>query len=462
MQPLTTSTIHVDDIIERQYDLLGLKRFAADIETGDYLCYSGRVTRSVGTVLEGTVPGASVGTLCQIFPQNAAPPLLAEVVGFKERLVLLMPYGDARGITHGSRIEPIRKEFSIAVGSRMLGRVIDVFGRPLDEGPPIVPEAHVPVYSDSINPLERKRISAPLDLGVRAINGLLTVGKGQRMGVFAGSGVGKSTLLGMVARYTGADVIVLGLVGERGREVREFIERDLGEEGLARSVVVAVTADQPAVLRVKGCFVATAIAEFFSRQGKDVLLLVDSVTRFAMAQREIGLAAGEPPTSRGYTPSVFALLPRLFERVGNFERYGSITGIYTVLVEGDDLNDPVVDATRAILDGHVVLSRELAYKNHFPAIDILKSISRVMPDITTRKHREAAGRLKELLATYKEAEDLINLGAYKKGNNPRVDEALKYIHDIQVFLRQGVEDRAEYADTLEYLYSTVMNNKSEK
>jgi len=437
-----------EQLLARQAELLGLNRLARDLEGEDLLGYSGWVTRIVGTLVEGTVPGASVGTLCRIFPQAPATPILAEVVGFKERLVLLMAYGESRGITHGSRIEPVRSEFSIGVGNGLLGRVVDVFGKPLDDGPPIVPEAYAPVYNESVNPMERKRISQPLDLGVRAINGLLTVGMGQRMGIFAGSGVGKSTLLGMVARNTSADVIVLGLVGERGREVREFIERDLGPEGLKRSVVVVVTADKPAVLRVKGCFVATAIAEHFSRQGKNVLLLVDSVTRFAMAQREIGLAAGEPPASKGYTPSVFAMLPRMFERVGNFERHGSITGIYTVLVEGDDLNDPVVDATRAILDGHIVLSREIAYRNHFPAIDVLKSISRVMSDITTPAHRRTAGRLKELLATYRDAEDLINIGAYKKGNNPRIDEAILHIPAIHEFLRQQVDEKVTYEDTL--------------
>lgn len=437
--------------VERQLSILGLDRFVQDLLHDDLLGYSGWVTKIVGTVVEGTLPGASVGSLCRIFPQGASAPILAEVVGFREKLVLLMPYGEARGITHGSRIEPVRTEFSVGVGDALLGRVIDVFGQPLDDGPPLIPEAFAPVYNDSVNPMERKRIHAPLDLGVRAINGLLSVGKGQRMGVFAGSGVGKSTLLGMVARNTSADVTVLGLVGERGREVREFIERDLGPEGLRRSVVVCVTADKPAVLRVKGCFVATAIAEYFSRQGKDVLLLVDSVTRFAMAQREIGLAAGEPPTSKGYTPSVFALMPRMFERVGCFEKYGSITGIYTVLVEGDDLNDPVVDAARAILDGHIVLSREIAYRNHFPAIDVLKSISRVMSDITTPQHRKVAGRMKELMATFREAEDLINIGAYKKGNNPKIDEAVQHIGHINEFLRQSVDDKASYQQTLELL-----------
>lgn len=437
--------------LEREIAQLSLERLAESLKDEDLLGYSGWVTKIVGTVVEGTVPGASVGSLCRIFPQGATSPILAEVVGFRERLVLLMPYGEARGITHGSRIEPIRSELSIGVGPSLLGRVIDVFGKPLDDGPPILPTAFAPVHNDSVNPLERKRIAEPLDLGVRAINGLLTVGKGQRMGVFAGSGVGKSTLLGMIARNTAADVIVLGLVGERGREVREFIERDLGPEGLRRSVVVVVTADKPAVLRVKGCFVATAIAEHFSRQGKHVLLLVDSVTRFAMAQREIGLAAGEPPTSKGYTPSVFAMMPRMFERVGNFEKFGSITGIYTVLVEGDDLNDPVVDAARAILDGHIVLSREIAYRNHFPAIDVLKSISRVMGDVTSTPHRRLSGKMKELLATYREAEDLINIGAYKRGNNPRIDEAVQYIGVINEFLRQAVDERSTFQQAVEHL-----------
>lgn len=447
----------LEPLVNQYVDRLGLGRFANSLQDEDFLGYSGWVTKIVGTVVEGTVPGASVGSLCRIYPQGNMPPMIAEVVGFKEKLVLLMPYGESRGITHGSKIEPIRSEYSIPVSNSMLGRVVDVFGRPLDDGPVIKPESYAPVFSDSVNPMERKRISEPLDLGVRAINGLLTVGKGQRMGVFAGSGVGKSTLLGMIARNTSADVTVLGLVGERGREVREFIERDLGVEGLKRSVVVVVTADKAAVLRVKGCFVATAIAEYFSRQGKDVLLLVDSVTRFGMAQREIGLAAGEPPASKGYTPSVFAMLPKMFERVGNFEKYGSITGIYTVLVEGDDLNDPVVDASRAILDGHIVLSRQIAYKNHFPAIDILKSISRVMTDVTSSEHRKLSGRLKELLATYREAEDLVNIGAYKRGNNPKIDESLMYINSINEFLRQQVDEKVNYNDTITWLKRVLVS-----
>lgn len=426
---------------------LRLDRLVDEANSYDFKGYSGSVTRVVGTLVEGKLPSASVGGLCRIRP-GIGPELLAEVVGFREDVALLMPYGAPRGIALGSPIEPLALEYRIPVGDGLLGRVVDAFGRPIDQGPPIFAEAWKTVMEEPVGPLDRERIHRPIDVGVRAINGLLTVGQGQRMGIFAGSGVGKSTLLGMMARHTRADVVVLALVGERGREVREFLERDLGPEGLKRSVVVCVTANEPAILRVKGCFVATAVAEHFCRQGKNVLLMVDSITRFAMAQREIGLAAGEPPTSRGYTPSVFALLPTLFERAGNFEGSGSITGLYTVLVEGDDFNDPVVDASRAILDGHIVLTRKLAHRNHYPAIDVLASASRVMGEVTTPAHRRVAGRTRELLARYREAEDLINIGAYKQGNNPRIDEAVAHIDAIEGFLRQSVEDPTGLPETL--------------
>ena len=411
----------------------------------------GKVTRIVGLIVEGHCPNASVGSLCELTPLNNTSPVLAEIVGFKDSRALLMPLGDLRGLGPGSRIRIVKSSATIKVGSNLLGRVIDAMETPLDNKPfPLLEEEKL-IYSHPPGPMERKNITDPLDLGVRAINGLITCGTGQRMGIMAGSGVGKSVLLGMMARYARADVNVIALIGERGREVREFIERDLGKEGLARSVIVVVTSDQSPLLRMRGAFVATSIAEYFCKQGKNVLLMMDSVTRFAMAMREIGLAVGEPPTTKGYTPSVFATLPKLLERAGQFRGQGSITGLYTVLVDGDDMTEPVADSVRSILDGHIVLSREIAARNHYPAIDILNSASRIMREITSPRHIELAGRARKVLATYSEAEDLINIGAYAKGSNPEIDFAINKISAINEFLRQGYDEVTPLKQTVEEL-----------
>jgi flagellum-specific ATP synthase len=405
---------------------------------------SGRVTDVIGLVVEATGPGAPVGSVCAIHGpgegEAEGPRLLAEVVGFRTGRVLLMPLGDLAGVAPGSRVVLVRERPFVRVGDAMLGRVIDGLGRPLDGRGPIASEAEYPLYGQRLNPLDRRPIREPLDLGIRAINGLLTCGRGQRLGIFAGSGVGKSALLGMMARYTRADVNVIGLVGERGREVREFVERDLGE-GLSRSVVVAATSDQPPLVRIRGAFLATAIAEHFRDQGNDVLLMMDSLTRVAMAQREVGLSVGEPPSARGYTPSVFALLPRLLERAGQGPE-GSITGLYTVLVEGDDMNEPIADTARSLLDGHVVLSRRLASEGHYPAVDVLASISRVMIDIASPEHLERARRVRAWLATHRDAEDLINIGAYTAGSSAAIDEAVARLPAIGGFLRQPLDEPA--------------------
>lgn len=406
----------------------------------------GVVTRLIGLTVEGRGPLCTVGDLCRVFPMDGGPPIPAEVVGFQDDAILMMPLGDGTGIGPGSRIETAGRPVDVAVGPELLGRVLDGLGRPIDGGPPIVGE-RVPLENRPPGPLQRRRITEPLSLGVRAIDALLTCGKGQRLGIFAGSGVGKSKLLAMMARYTEADVTCIGLVGERGREVREFIERDLGEEGLRRSVVVVATGDQPPLVRLKAALLVTAIAEHFRDQGKDVLLLMDSVTRVAMAQREVGLAIGEPPTTRGYTPSVFALLSRLLERSGPGPR-GTITGLYTVLVEGDDLSEPVSDAVRGILDGHIVLSRRLAERSQYPAVDILASVSRLMPDLAGREQQEAAARVRDILATYADAEDLVNIGAYVAGSNPRIDQALARIDDVRAFLQQDAWEKAPMVESI--------------
>ncbi|RMF47426.1 MAG: FliI/YscN family ATPase [Deltaproteobacteria bacterium] len=411
----------------------------------------GKVVQIVGLVVEGYCPTAAVGSLCQLEPLNGEPPVLAEVVGFKGERALLMPLGELRGLGPGSLIRVLRDRASLAVGDALLGRVVDAMGNPIDDLPFPECDREMPIYALPAGPLERDKIEQPLELGVRAIDGLLTCGIGQRMGIMAGSGVGKSVLLGMMAQHTCADVNVIALIGERGREVREFIERDLGPEGLARSVVVVATSDQSPLLRMRGAFVATTIAEYFCSLGKNVLLMMDSATRFAMGMREVGLAIGEPPTTKGYTPSVFATLPKLLERAGNFRGQGSITGLYTVLVEGDDMNDPVADAVRSILDGHIVLSRDLAARNHYPAIDVLTSASRVMREIVPPEHQKAAGWMREMLATYREAEDLINIGAYVAGSNPKIDQAIARIDQITDFLRQGMEESCRLDETCRQL-----------
>ncbi len=407
----------------------------------------GQIDQITGLVMESTGPKASIGEICCVETLNEEKPIQAEVVGFRDKKLLLMPLGEMNGVGPGAKVTASGEPLTVNVSSKLLGRVLDGLGQPLDGLGDIELSVRYPIFNKPPHPLKRQRIREPLPLGISAIDGLLTCGKGQRLGIFAGSGVGKSTLMGMIARNTAADVNVIGLIGERGREVREFLEKDLQEEGLARSVVVVSTSDQPALCRLKAAFVATTIAEYFRDQGKDVLLMMDSVTRFAMAQREVGLATGEPPTTRGYTPSVFALLPRLLERAGAGEN-GSITGLYTVLVEGDDLNEPVSDTVRGILDGHIVLSRDLASRGHYPAIDILASVSRSMPDITTNDQRTRANELHKILANYKDAEDLINIGAYASGSNPDIDYALKKIEPVRKFLQQSVHDKLEWQATL--------------
>lgn len=407
---------------------------------------SGRVTNVIGLVIEGNGPGLPVGGVCAI-ERRSGGPVFAEVVGFREHRVLLMPLGDVSGIEPGNRVVVVAERPTFGAGRDLLGRVLDGLGVPLDGGGAIESEREISLYGAPINPLARAPIRTPLDLGVRAMNALLTCGTGQRLGIFAGSGVGKSSLLGMIARATRAEVNVIALIGERGREVREFIDRDLGPEGLARSVVVVATSDQPPLVRIRGAFLATAIAEYFRDTGRHVMLMMDSLTRLAMAQREVGLSVGEPPSARGYTPSVFAMLPRLIERAGATAR-GSVTGLYTVLVEGDDLNEPVTDTARSLLDGHIVLSRALANEGHYPAIDVLRSISRLMTDVAPPAQTVLANRVRGWLATHRDAEDLISIGAYRAGTNPRIDEALGKMDAVRAFLRQGLDEHVALAESI--------------
>ncbi|AFM42705.1 type III secretion system ATPase, FliI/YscN [Desulfosporosinus acidiphilus SJ4] len=414
----------------------------------DPVSAQGRVSKIVGLMIESAGPRVSVGEYCHILTR-AGNELPAEVVGFRDSTALLMPLGELEGIAPGDRVIPQRQKLTVSVGSGLLGRILNGLGHPID-GRPLKTENSYPLQNKPPNALLRPRITDVLSVGVRTIDGLLTLGRGQRMGIFAGSGVGKSTLLGMMARNTVADVNVIALVGERGRELRDFIEKDLGPAGLARSVIVVATSDQPALVRLKAAFTATAVAEFFRDQGKDVLLMMDSVTRFAMAQREVGLTVGEPPATRGYPPSVFALLPKLLERSGMAEK-GSITGIYTVLVDGDDHNEPIADTVRGILDGHIVLTRDLAMQNHYPAIDILQSVSRVMNDVVSPVHKDLASKFREHLAVYRDAKDLIDIGAYTSGSNPRIDSAIAYIERIQEFTRQGVSESSGFEETLQQL-----------
>lgn len=415
--------------------------------------FLGKVTRIVGLTIESRGPKAQVGELCQIRRADLSW-VPAEVVGFRDDSVLLMPLGAADGLAPGAVVEATGRPLRVAVGADLLGRVLDGLGNVLDSGSSLLGETHYPLVADPPHPLTRPRIDEVLSTGVRAIDSVLTVGTGQRLGIFAGSGVGKSTLLGMIARNSQADVNVIGLIGERGREVMEFIERDLGPDGMERSVVVVATSDQPALVRLKGAFVATAIAEYFRDQGKNVLLMVDSLTRFAMAQREVGLAIGEPPTSRGYTPSVFALLPRLLERSGRADS-GSITAFYTVLVDGDDMNEPITDAVRGILDGHIVLTRELANRGHYPAIDTLASISRLFTELATTEQKEAANQARRLLAVYRENQDLINIGAYKAGGNPEIDEAIEKLPAINNLLQQVATEEDTYEQAVAALVQAV-------
>ncbi|MBZ0156336.1 MAG: FliI/YscN family ATPase [Alphaproteobacteria bacterium] len=418
----------------------------------------GRVSKGVGLVIEGTGPRANIGDVCQIQANASAQESFveAEVIGFRDDKILLMPLGDMRGIGPGSKIVAKGRQRYVRVGDGLLGRVLDGMGEPLD-GKGRIAGPRYPIYNEPINPLFRKRIAEPLDLGIKAINLMITCGKGQRIGIMAGSGVGKSVLLGMIARNTAADINVISLIGERGREVREFIEKDLGAEGLKRSVIVVATSDTSPLMRIRGAFVSTAIAEYFRSRGKDVLLMMDSLTRFAMAQRELGLAAGEPPTTKGYPPSVFNLLPRLLERAGTWGRKGTITGLYTVLVEGDDMNEPIADAARSILDGHIILSRDLANHNHYPAIDVLQSISRLAKDITDEKQKNAVGKVLDSMALYKRYEDVITIGAYKEGTNPKLDQAIRMMDRINALLKQDIKEKVTYKECLLSLFALAEN-----
>lgn len=442
--------IAISDIGQYNY----LEASLSQIGRIDLLKVNGRVTQVIGLVIESVGPNSSLGEVCEIKSKEGDVVCHSEVVGFRNNRVLSMALGEVGKVSPGSEIVATGHTLSVPVGDALLGRVIDGLGHPIDGKGLIDVDEIRSVYSLPPNPLDRQRISSPIATGIRSIDALLTCGKGQRIGIFAGSGVGKSVTLGMIARNTQADVNVIALVGERGREVGEFLERELGKEGLQRSVVVVATSDQAALLRIKAGFMATTIAEYFRDRGLDVMLMMDSVTRLAMAQREVGLAIGEPPTTKGYTPSVFALLPKLLERAGNAKK-GSITGMYTVLVEGDDMRDPIADTVRSILDGHIVLSRRLASAGHYPAIDVLESISRVMPSITTYEHRQAVQRVFELLAAYREAEDLINIGAYVKGSNPKIDDALLNTPKIQAFLQQSSEESADYQESINRILKLV-------
>ena len=433
--------------------MIDLNKYQYKLQLKDYIEYIGKVSKVVGLTIESDGPQASIGDLCNIQVLKGEP-IKAEVVGFKDDKVLLMPLGEMTGISPGSIVSANGEILSVAVGPELVGRVLDGLGRPMDGKGPINTKTNYPTMNTPPNPMTRKRISEPLPLGVKAIDGLLTVGKGQRVGIFAGSGVGKSTLMGMIARNTKADINVIALIGERGREVREFIEKDLSEEGLARSVVIVATSDQPALVRLKGALVATAIAEYFRDSGKDVLLLMDSLTRYAMAQREVGLSIGEPPVSRGYTPSVFSVFPKLLERAGTDEK-GSITGLYTVLVDGDDLTEPVTDTARGILDGHIVLSRALANKNHYPAIDVLASVSRVMGDIIDKEQKKCASDIKKTMAIYKESEDMINIGAYLKGSSEKIDYAIRYNDAITDFLQQETGQKVSFDEVRDNVLSLL-------
>lgn len=446
---------------------IDLKQAFAQVEKAKTLVPRGKVTQVVGMVVEASGPTVPVGDICLVYPEKekdrtrfAVP---CEVVGFRAGKILLMPYGDIRGVHPGSSVVATNSQSICRVGDELLGRVIDGAGHLIDEKEPFHFTKRYPLYGTEINPIKRARITDSLATGIKAIDGLLTCGKGQRVGIFAGSGVGKSVLLGMIARNTSADVNVIGLIGERGREVREFIERDLGEEGLKRSVVVVSTSEKSPLVKARGALVATAVAEYFRDQGKDVLLLMDSVTRFAMALREVGLAVGEPPTTKGYTPSVFAAMPKLLERAGMGEGgKGSITGLYTVLVEGDDMNDPVADTVRSILDGHIVLSRNIAAKNHYPAIDVMVSTSRLMSEVADKRHKKIAGLFRKYMAAYREAEDLINIGAYQRGSNPEIDRAIELRPAMTSFLQQGLDETWTFEQTLQKFAETLGREAEEE
>lgn len=420
------------------------------LQNADTFSLTGRIENIVGMSIEASGGNAAVGDICRIYNGETGDQVTAEVVGFKNDRILLMPYSDMSGISAGNFVRNTGTQLALPMGQFLRGRIINALGQPIDGGPPFPDGAAHCVEGKYINPMTRPAITERMEFGIKAIDGLLTIGKGQRIGIFAGSGVGKSTLMGMIAKNVKADINVIALVGERGREVLDFVRKDLGEEGMARSILVVATSDQPAMLRKKCPSVATGIAEYFRDQGCDVLLMMDSLTRFAMAQREIGLAVGEPPVARGYTPSIYAELPKLLERSGNFEK-GSITGVYTVLVEGDDTNEPIADTVRGILDGHIVLSRRLAAANHYPAIDVGASISRLMADIVPMEDRRAAGRVRDIMSVYEKSADLVSIGAYKAGTNPKLDYALSKIDAIDDFLKQGVDESFTYDETMQQM-----------
>ena len=426
---------------------IDLSKYESMLDRINPIRVNGKVSEIVGLMVEGHGPAASIGDVCGIIPVAGNLPVEAEVVGFRKGRVLLMPLVTVQGLGPGCKILSMGRKASVGVGNGLLGRVINGLGQPIDDKGPIEFTGEYPIYAEPINPMARGRIKEPMDLGIRALNALFTCGKGQRMGIFSGSGVGKSVLMGMIACNTKADVNVIGLIGERGREVREFLEKNLGEEGLARSVVIVAASDMHPLVRMRAAYVATAVAEYFRDQGNDVLLMVDSLTRFAMAQREVGLSVGEPPTTKGYTPSVFSLLPKLLERSGIVEGVGSITGLYTVLVEGDDFNEPISDAARSILDGHISLSRNLSNRNHYPAIDVLQSISRVMIDVVEREHKNKANDVSNIVATYNKAEDLISIGAYVNGSNPSIDYAIKMIEKVNSFLKQNIDEKIDFVQS---------------
>ena len=429
------------------------------VKQADLFRYKGKIEKIIGMTIEASGPVANIGDVCRIYRKNENGKvddsfIYGEVVGFNNGKVMLMPYTDIEGIGPGSIVDNTGRQLQVGVGNDLVGRIINAIGEPIDGGPPIKTTANYSIAGEPVNPLTRPRIDDIIPFGVKAIDGLLTIGRGQRMGIFAGSGVGKSTLLGMIAREVQADINVIALVGERGREVLEFIERDLGEKGMARSVLVVATSDQPAMMRNKCPMTATAIAEYFKDQGKNVLLMMDSLTRYAMAQREIGLAVGEAPIARGYTPSIYTAMPKLLERAGNFER-GSITGIYTVLVEGDDTNEPISDTVRGIIDGHIILSRKVAARNHYPAIEVLDSVSRLMSEIADKPQRDAASKMRNLLSVYYSNYDLVSIGAYKKGTNPALDEALRKIDKINAFLQQATDEAFSFEETVEMMKAAV-------
>ena len=425
-----------------------------NVKNADLYRHMGKIEKIIGMTVEATGPECNIGDVCRIFRKGSDEFIYGEAVGFNEGKVVLMPYTDIDGIGPGSIVDNTGRQLEVRTGDALVGRIINAIGEPIDGKGPINTTDSYPIAGNPVNPLTRPRIEEIIPFGVKAIDGLLTIGRGQRMGIFAGSGVGKSTLLGMIAREVEADINVIALVGERGREVLEFIERDLGEKGMARSVLVVATSDQPSMMRNKCPMTATAIAEYFKDQGKNVLLMMDSLTRYAMAQREIGLATGEAPIARGYTPSIYTTMPKLLERAGNFEK-GSITGIYTVLVEGDDTNEPISDTVRGIIDGHIILSRKVAAKNHYPAIEILESVSRLMSEIADQKHKDNAAKLRNLLSVYNANYDLVSIGAYKKGTNPALDEAIRKIDKINAFLQQKTDEAFSFDETLKLLEEAV-------